>query len=86
MSATLYDRVKALEAVTERPKCHSRVREETKDREVFSSLPITRAQVTFQTLPADRRPCPHVTDPELAAWYAEHPKVVCARCWLERGR
>lgn len=31
-------------------------------------------------------PCPHVTDPVLIEWYAENPKVVCARCWLERGR
>jgi len=26
--------------------------------------------------------CRHVPD-ELAAWYAAHPAVVCARCWLE---
>jgi hypothetical protein len=30
--------------------------------------------------------CPHVDDVELACWYAENPKVVCARCWLERHR
>jgi len=29
------------------------------------------------------RPCPHVNDPDLAEWYAEHPNVVCARCWLD---
>jgi hypothetical protein len=29
-------------------------------------------------------PCPHVTDPELAAWYAENPKLTCARCWVAR--
>jgi hypothetical protein len=29
-------------------------------------------------------PCPHATDPELAEWYAENPKLTCARCWLER--
>lgn len=28
-------------------------------------------------------PCPHVTDPVLAEWHAENPKLVCARCWLE---
>lgn len=27
--------------------------------------------------------CPHVDDVELAYWYAEHPEVICARCWLE---
>jgi hypothetical protein len=27
--------------------------------------------------------CPHVADPELQRWYADHPEVVCARCWLE---
>ena len=27
--------------------------------------------------------CPHVTDDWLREWYAEHPEVVCARCWLE---
>lgn len=29
-------------------------------------------------------PCPHVTEAWLAQWYAGHPEVVCARCWLER--
>jgi hypothetical protein len=28
--------------------------------------------------------CPHVDDIELAYWYAKHPEVICARCWLER--
>jgi hypothetical protein len=36
------------------------------------------AQVTPST------PCPHVTDPDLIEWYAENPKVTCARCWLEK--
>ena len=36
------------------------------------------------TAPAHGYPvCPHVTDPELAEWYAENPKLTCARCWLE---
>ena len=30
--------------------------------------------------------CPHVEDVELAYWYAAHPEVVCARCWLKRHR
>lgn len=44
------------------------------------SLPTRNPQVTVGT------PCPHVDDPLLGEWYAEHPNVVCARCWLERGR
>ncbi len=27
--------------------------------------------------------CPHVTNLDLAAWYAAHPEAVCARCWLK---
>lgn len=27
--------------------------------------------------------CPHVEDPDLAEWFAEHPEVVCARCFLD---
>jgi hypothetical protein len=30
--------------------------------------------------------CQHVTDPVLAEWYAENPKLTCARCWLEGRR
>jgi len=45
-----------------------------------------------RSTPADQRStqvrldypvCPHVEDIELAYWYAEHPEVICARCWLE---
>lgn len=35
-------------------------------------------------LPPERPVCPHVTDPDLAEWYAENPRVTCARCWLAR--
>lgn len=28
--------------------------------------------------------CPHVKEQWLREWYAEHPEVTCARCWLER--
>ena len=28
--------------------------------------------------------CPHVKEDWLAQWYAENPKLTCARCWLER--
>jgi len=42
------------------------------------SLSRQNPQVTTST------PCPHVTDPDLAQWYAENPKLTCARCWLER--
>jgi len=40
-------------------------------------VPVENPQVTTST------PCPHVTDPDLAASYAQHPEVVCARCWRE---
>ena len=36
--------------------------------------------------PLDYPVCPHVDDIELAYWYAENPKVTCARCWLERQK
>ena len=39
---------------------------------------LENPQVTPSTL------CPHVTDPDLAEWYAENPKLTCARCWLSR--
>jgi len=45
-----------------------------------SSLPVENPQVTTSTL------CPHVTDPDLALWFLEHPEVVCARCWLKRSK
>jgi hypothetical protein len=45
-----------------------------------ASLSTRKPQVTVGT------PCPHVTDPDLARWYAENPKFECMRCWLERGR
>lgn len=64
-----------------------------------SSTSLGIPQVTDGTLPADSDSlstrisqvtdgtlCPHVDDPVLAEWYASHPEVVCARCWLARGR
>jgi hypothetical protein len=49
---------------------------------LLESAPLStrKPQVTVGT------PCRHVTDPHLADWYAENPKLTCARCWLERGR
>jgi hypothetical protein len=42
----------------------------------------TEALSAFRT--PRNAPCPHVTDPDLAEWFAENPKLTCARCWLER--
>jgi len=44
------------------------------------SLSARIPQVTTST------PCQHVTDPELREWFAENPKLTCARCWLESHR
>ncbi len=28
--------------------------------------------------------CHHIPA-DMAPWYAAHPRLVCARCWIERG-
>jgi hypothetical protein len=32
------------------------------------------------------RDCVHVTDEELRAFYGRHPRLLCARCWLQTQR
>jgi hypothetical protein len=41
------------------------------------SVPVENTQVTSGTF------CPHVSEQWLREWYAENPKLTCARCWLE---
>jgi len=41
---------------------------------------VENPQVTTST------PCQHVSDLGLIEWRQENPKLVCARCWLERSK
>jgi hypothetical protein len=78
---SLYEKIRALVEEEASGLSLARARVETRQGSSPSySIPIPdeNPQVTTST------PCPHVTDPDLAEWYAEHPQVVCARCWLER--
>ena len=63
-------------------KCHSRGGEKqiANCQEAPSSTSEENPRVTNGAV------CPHVDDPVLAEWYAENPKLVCTRCWVERGR
>jgi len=45
----------------------------------------TEAERTIENAvpPPRNATCPHIDNPVLAEWYANHPQVVCARCWLD---
>jgi len=78
---SLYERMRALVDPKASNLSLARARIQTQDTvspSSSSAVPVENPQVTSSTL------CPHVADPELAEWYAEHPEVICARCWLER--
>jgi len=64
-------------------ECHSRGREIqiTNYREDSSSLHTLSAENAQVTFGAD---CPHATEEWLQEWRRENPKLICARCWLER--
>jgi len=67
---------------TERPSqvshAHASVESHVGSSEPLSLSAPARARDSW-----DAPVCPHVTEEWLAYWYAEHPEVTCARCWLE---
>lgn len=70
-------------------KVLSRTHSGTPQRNTSGTPPVEpfRPPRNAAFLPAADYPvCPHVNDVALAYWFAEHPEVVCARCWLGRHR